>query len=196
MKVITWLISCSVCGYKVLSCFETFSHQQDSSFYEAHFVAFHKQGSTVTISLALYCCHSNAVPIQLMGFSSWAYYRTAPLVKDASIWIQQTDLIVWILAQIASYANLDSNISHFWHQTQKSSDTIEVTKHYTCQSLIPKLGKLLALFAAVSEFVITKAFGSAATAPQCCWDGIALQVVIAMEKKQKQELKNKTWSEE
>lgn len=117
-----------------------------------------------------------------MGFSSWAYYRTALLVKDTSIWVHQTDLIVWILAQIASYANLDSNISHFWHQTQKSSDTIEVNKHHTCQSLIPKLGKLLALFAAVSEFVIKKALGSAVIALRCCWDSIALQVVIAMEK--------------
>lgn len=79
---------------RFLSCFETFSNQQDSSFYEAHFVEFHKQGSTVTISLALYCCHGNVVPIQLMGFSSWAYYRIAVLVKDTSIWKQQTDFII------------------------------------------------------------------------------------------------------
>lgn len=38
-------------------------------------------------------------------------------------------------------------------------DTIEVTKHHVWKS--PKLGKLLALFAAVSEFVIAKALDSA-----------------------------------
>lgn len=79
---------------RLLSCFETSTKQQDFSFYEAHFVEFHKQGSTVTISLGLYCCHSNVVPIQLMGFSSWAYYRIAFPVKDTSIWKQQTDLII------------------------------------------------------------------------------------------------------
>lgn len=35
-------------------------------------------------------------------------------------------------------------------------DEIKVTKHHTWQSIIPKLGKLFSLFAAVSEFVITK----------------------------------------
>lgn len=39
-------------------------------------------------------------------------------------------------------------------------DTIEVTKH-TQKSCSPKLGKLLALFAVVSEFVIAKALWSA-----------------------------------
>lgn len=38
---------------------------------------------------------------------------------------------------------------------------IEVVKHHTWQSHTPKLGKLLALFAAVSDFVIAKALGSA-----------------------------------
>lgn len=77
---------------RFLSCFETFTNQQDSSFYGARFVEFHKQGSTVTISLALYCCHGNVVPIQLMGFSSWAYYRIALPVKDTSIWKRKQTL--------------------------------------------------------------------------------------------------------
>lgn len=54
-------------------------------------------------------------------------------------------------------------------------DTIEVTKHHTWQSRTPKLGKLLALFVAVSEFVIAKALGSAVIVlcnavgrAQCC----------------------------
>lgn len=45
--------------------------------------------------------------------------------------------------------------------TEIIRDTIEVTKQHTWQSRTPKLGKLLALFAAVSEFVIAKALGSA-----------------------------------
>lgn len=80
------------------SYFETFTNQQDFSFYEAHFVEFHKTGSTVIISLALYCCHGNVVPIQWMGFSSWAY-RIALPVKNTSIWKQQTDLTTGVRAQ-------------------------------------------------------------------------------------------------
>lgn len=80
------------------SYFETFTNQQDFSFYEAHFVGFHKTGSTVIISLALYCCHGNVVPIEWMGFSSWAY-RIALPVKNTSIWKQQTDLTTGVRAQ-------------------------------------------------------------------------------------------------
>jgi len=56
-------------------------------------------------------------------------------------------------------------------------DTVGVAKHHTWQSCTPKSGKLLALFAAVSEFVIAKALGSAVIilcnaagrALQCRW---------------------------
>lgn len=54
-------------------------------------------------------------------------------------------------------------------------DTTEVTKHHAWQSRTPKLGKLLALFAAVSEFVKAKALGfaviilrNAVGRAQCC----------------------------
>lgn len=101
--------------------FETFTNQKDFSFYEDHFVEFLKTDSTVTISLALYCCHGNMVPIQWMGFSSWAY-RIALPVKNTYLWKQQTDLTTGYEHKI-SHANLARNVSYYWQQTQKSSET-------------------------------------------------------------------------